>query len=335
MEILVISGLSGSGKSKAASFLEDIGYYIVDNLPAEMMVVFAEFCAASKGRYDRVALVYDVRTGEPAQKLIDALEQMKAAGIHCRMLFLEADNQSIINRYKETRRTHPLAGGGVSVAQALQKERALLQPVRDHADFVLNTSGFSASKLHSEILNLFSDASLEDGMHVNVLSFGFKNGIPVEADLVMDVRFMPNPYYIEELKHKTGLDDGVRDYVFSFSQTNEFMRRMEEMMSFLLPLYSEEGKTVLVRSPKPPLPHGRHRLHRRTPPLRSCGPRPGGIYPKCRLSRHRDPSRHHPVKGAYYGKRLLSCRPGKRPEDCGHWRRTRAVYASARTEAVQ
>ena len=171
---------------------------------------------------------------------------MKAAGIHCRMLFLEADNQSIINRYKETRRTHPLAGGGVSVAQALQKERALLQPVRDHADFVLNTSGFSASKLHSEILNLFSDASLEDGMHVNVLSFGFKNGIPVEADLVMDVRFMPNPYYIEELKHKTGLDDGVRDYVFSFSQTNEFMRRMEEMMSFLLPLYSEEGKTVLV-----------------------------------------------------------------------------------------
>ena len=104
MEILVISGLSGSGKSKAASFLEDIGYYIVDNLPAEMMVVFAEFCAASKGRYDRVALVYDVRTGEPAQKLIDALEQMKAAGIHCRMLFLEADNQSIINRYKETRR---------------------------------------------------------------------------------------------------------------------------------------------------------------------------------------------------------------------------------------
>ena len=174
------------------------------------------------------------------------VEQMKAAGIHCRMLFLEADNQSIINRYKETRRTHPLAGGGVSVAQALQKERALLQPVRDHADFVLNTSGFSASKLHSEILNLFSDASLEDGMHVNVLSFGFKNGIPVEADLVMDVRFMPNPYYIEELKHKTGLDDGVRDYVFSFSQTNEFMRRMEEMMSFLLPLYSEEGKTVLV-----------------------------------------------------------------------------------------
>lgn len=246
MEILVISGLSGSGKSRVAAYLEDIGYYIVDNLPAEMMVVFADFCAASKGRYDRVALVYDVRSGEPAQKLIDALERMKGAGINCRMLFLEADTQSIINRYKETRRTHPLAEAGGSVAQALQKERMLLQPVRDHADYVLDTSGFSTTKLHAEILNLFSDAALEDGMHVNVLSFGFKNGIPVEADLVMDVRFMPNPYYIEELKRKTGLDDAVRDHVFSFSQTNDFMTRMEDMLSFLLPLYSEEGKTVLV-----------------------------------------------------------------------------------------
>ena len=246
MEILVISGLSGSGKSRVASYLEDIGYYIVDNLPAEMMVVFSDFCAASKGRYDRVALVYDVRTGEPAQKLIDALERMKSSGINCRMLFLEVDTQSIINRYKETRRSHPLAEAGATVAQALQKERILLQPVRDHADYVLDTSGFSTSKLHAEILNLFGDATLEDGMHVNVLSFGFKNGIPVEADLVMDVRFMPNPYYIEELKRKTGLDDAVRDYVFSFSQTNDFMKRLKDMLSFLLPLYSEEGKSVLV-----------------------------------------------------------------------------------------
>ena len=246
MEILVISGLSGSGKSRVASYLEDIGYYIVDNLPAEMMVVFADFCAASKGRYDRVVLVYDVRTGEPAQKLIDALERMKSSGINCRMLFLEADTQSIINRYKETRRSHPLAEAGATVAQALQKERILLQPVRDHAGYVLDTSGFSTSKLHAEILNLFGDATLEDGMHVNVLSFGFKNGIPVEADLVMDVRFMPNPYYIEELKRKTGLDDAVRDYVFSFSQTNDFMKRLKDMLSFLLPLYSEEGKSVLV-----------------------------------------------------------------------------------------
>lgn len=246
MEILIISGLSGGGKSRAASFLEDIGYYTVDNLPAEMMMKFAGFCAASSGRYDRVALVYDVRSGESTDMLIDTLEQLKASGVNCRMLFLEADTQSIINRYKETRRSHPLAGAGGSVAEALQKERMLLQPVRDHADYVLNTSGFSTSKLHAEVMNLFGDATLEDEMHVNVLSFGFKNGIPVEADLVLDVRFMPNPYYIEEMKRKTGLDDAVRDYVFSFSQTNEFMRRMEDMLTFLLPLYSEEGKSVLV-----------------------------------------------------------------------------------------
>ena len=246
MEILIITGLSGGGKSRAASYLEDIGYYTVDNLPAEMMVKFADFCAGSSGRYDRVALVYDVRSGEPTDILIETLERLKASGVNCRMLFLEADNQTIVNRYKETRRMHPLQKKGESVEQAIRREREWMQPVRDHADYVLDTSGFSTTKLHAEILNLFSDATLEDGMHVNVLSFGFKNGIPVEADLVMDVRFMPNPYYIEDLKRKTGLDDAVRDYVFSFSQTNDFMKRMEDLLSFLLPLYSEEGKTILV-----------------------------------------------------------------------------------------
>ena len=246
MEILIISGLSGAGKSRAAICLEDGGYYIVDNLPAEMMVKFAEFCEAAGGRYDRLAFVYDVRAGEPFQRLTEAVDEIRAKGLRCRLLFLEADTKTIINRYKETRRSHPLAEAGATVAQALQKERILLQPVRDHADYVLDTSGFSTSKLHAEILNLFGDATLEDGMHVNVLSFGFKNGIPVEADLVMDVRFMPNPYYIEELKRKTGLDDAVRDYVFSFSQTNDFMKRLKDMLSFLLPLYSEEGKSVLV-----------------------------------------------------------------------------------------
>ena len=246
MEILIISGLSGAGKSRAAICLEDGGYYIVDNLPAEMMVNFAEFCEAAGGRYDRLAFVYDVRAGEPFQRLTEAVDEIRAKGLRCRLLFLEADTKTIINRYKETRRSHPLAEAGATVAQALQKERILLQPVRDHADYVLDTSGFSTSKLHAEILNLFGDATLEDGMHVNVLSFGFKNGIPVEADLVMDVRFMPNPYYIEELKRKTGLDDAVRDYVFSFSQTNDFMKRLKDMLSFLLPLYSEEGKSVLV-----------------------------------------------------------------------------------------
>ena len=140
MEILIISGLSGGGKSKAASFLEDIGYYIVDNLPAEMMVKFADFCAASSGRYDRVALVYDVRAAEPFDLLIDTLERLKTTGVNCRMLFLEASTQTIINRYKETRRIHPLAAQGLNIEQAVAKEREMMLPVRDHADFIIDST---------------------------------------------------------------------------------------------------------------------------------------------------------------------------------------------------
>ena len=246
MEILIISGLSGSGKSKAASFLEDIGYYIVDNLPAEMMVKFADFCAASSGRYDRVALVYDVRAGEPFDLLVNTLERLKTTGVNCRMLFLEAATQIIVNRYKETRRIHPLASQGLNIEQAVAKEREMMQPVRDHADFVLDSTSFSTAKLRSELLNLFGDPKDRVGLTVNVLSFGFKHGIPIEADLVFDVRFMPNPYYVAELKNKTGLDEEVREFVMGFRQTHDFLKQLHQMLQFLLPLYKEEGKTVLV-----------------------------------------------------------------------------------------
>ena len=268
MEILIITGLSGGGKSRAASYLEDIGYYTVDNLPAEMMVKFADFCAGSSGRYDRVAQVYDVRSGEPTDILIETLERLKASGVNCRMLFLEADNQTIVNRYKETRRMHPLQKKGESVEQAIRREREWMQPVRDHADFVLDTSALSIAKLRSELLDLFGQQGDRGGLAVNVLSFGFKHGIPIEADLVFDVRFMPNPYYVPELKNnkaldertrrtpvapftavlknKTGLDQAVRDFVFSFRQTNDFMEQLEKMLTFLLPLYAEEGKSALV-----------------------------------------------------------------------------------------
>ena len=246
MEILIISGLSGGGKSKAASFLEDIGYYIVDNLPAEMMVKFADFCAASSGRYDRVALVYDVRAGEPFDLLIDTLERLKTSGVNCRMLFLEASTTTIINRYKETRRVHPLASQGLNTEQAIARERELMRPVRDHADVIIDSTSFSTAKLRSELLSLFGDQKDRVGLNVNVLSFGFKHGIPIEADLVFDVRFMPNPYYVAELKHKTGLDAEVRDFVLSFRQTHEFLEQLQQMLRFLLPLYREEGKTMLV-----------------------------------------------------------------------------------------
>jgi len=236
MEILIISGLSGSGKSQAASYLEDIGYYTVDNLPAEMMVKFAEFCVASGGHYDRVALVYDIRAGEPFKVLVETLDQIRAIGVTCRMLFLEASTATIVNRYKETRRIHPLSSGGLSIEKCIQTEREMLRPIRDHADFIIDSTSFSTAKLRSELLNLFGTQGDHVGLHVNVLSFGFKHGIPIEADLVFDVRFMPNPFYVAELKRKTGLDREVRDFVFSFHQTHDFMDQLEKMVSFLLPL---------------------------------------------------------------------------------------------------
>lgn len=247
MEILIISGLSGSGKSRAATFLEDIGYYIVDNLPAEMMLKFANFCTASGGRYDRVALVYDVRAGEPFQRLVDVVDKLRRkGGVRCRMLFFEADTRAIISRYKETRRSHPLCAEGLPIEEAVRRERELLAPVRERADFVLDTSAFSTAKLRSELLSLFGGGDTQQALNVSVMSFGFKNGLPLEADLVFDVRFLPNPYYVPELKHLTGLDEPVREYVFASEAAGRFLERLEPLLAFLLPQYLQEGRTELV-----------------------------------------------------------------------------------------
>lgn len=245
MEILIISGLSGAGKSRAAICLEDGGYYIVDNLPAEMMVKFAEFCEAAGGRYDRLAFVYDVRAGEPFQRLAEAVDEIRAKGLRCRLLFLEADTKTIINRYKETRRSHPLCGDGCSIEDAVARERAMLEPVRSRADLVLDTSTFSTAKLRSTLLTMLGGGRA-GALHVTVLSFGFKNGLPPEADLVWDVRFLPNPYYVPELKGKTGLDEPVRDYVMNAGVTEEFWAKLTPVVDFLLPQYRQEGRTELV-----------------------------------------------------------------------------------------
>lgn len=246
MEILIISGLSGGGKSKAASFLEDMGFYIVDNMPAAMILKFAEFCAGGNGRYSRVALVYDVRTASSFTELFVVLDKLKAMDGVCRMLFLEASPEIIIKRYKETRRRHPLGDQTDSLEEAVNKERELMAPVRERADFVIDTSRTSTAQLRGELLRLFDTTGEKGGMTVNVTSFGFKHGLPLEADLVIDVRFMPNPFYIEELRPQTGLDQPVSDYVFSFPQTKEFLKKLEDLLSFTLPLYAEEGKTTLT-----------------------------------------------------------------------------------------
>ncbi len=246
MEILIISGLSGGGKSKAASFLEDSGFYIVDNMPAAMILKFAEFCAGGGGRYARVALVYDVRTAESFHELFDVLDKLKGVEGVCRMLFLDASPAAIIKRYKETRRRHPLEKETDSLEEAVEKERELMLPVKQRADFVIDTTRLSTAKLRRELLRIFNGEGEQAGMTVSVTSFGFKYGLPLEADLVLDVRFMPNPFYIEELRHQTGLDKPVADYVFSFQQTHDFLQKVEDLLGFTLPLYAEEGKTGLV-----------------------------------------------------------------------------------------
>ena len=246
MRFILISGLSGAGKSKAASFLEDMGYYVADNLPAPLIPKFAELCMAGQGQYQKVALVTDIRGGQTFDGLFDALDQLRDMGCAYQILFVEASLETIIKRYKETRRSHPLAKAGRSLAEAVALERTALEPVRKRAEYVLDTSALSTAKLRGEMLRLFGEGDGKPAMSVSVISFGFKNGIPLEADLVFDVRCLPNPYYIAELRPQTGLDAGVRDFVFGYQQTRDLMVHLEGLLSFLLPLYVEEGKTALV-----------------------------------------------------------------------------------------
>ena len=246
MELIVISGLSGAGKSKVASFLEDMGFYVVDNMPSPLLPKFAELSMAAPGRYERVALVTDIRGGQTFDGLFEALDALHAMGCEHKILFVEAGTETIIKRYKETRRIHPLAERMLSLDAAVEQERTVLAPVRQRADYVIDTTVLSTAKLRGVLLRLFGRDSDRPAMSVSVVSFGFKYGIPMEADLVLDVRFLPNPYSIAELRHQTGLDDGVYNFVFGYQQTRDFMGHLEQLMGFLLPQYAEEGKTVLV-----------------------------------------------------------------------------------------
>ena len=246
MEFIIISGLSGAGKSKVASFLEDIGFYVVDNMPAPLMPKFAELCMAGPGRYDRVALVTDIRGGQTFDGLFDALHELHRMGCAYKILFVEASVETIIKRYKETRRMHPLSSTSRSLDEAVRQERTVLAPVRQRAEYIIDTSALSTAKLRGEVLRLFGDGGSTPAMSVSVISFGFKYGLPLEADLVFDVRFMPNPFYMEDLRPRTGLDQAVADYVFHFPQTQDYMRRLEDLLAFSLPLYAEEGKTSLT-----------------------------------------------------------------------------------------
>ncbi len=246
MEFLIISGLSGAGKSRAADMLEDLGYYCVDNMPIALIPKFAQLCMAASERYERVALVTDIRERASFEELFKVLDSLWDLGCDYRILFMESDPANIVKRYKETRRRHPLAGPGVSIETAIENEIKLLAPVRERADYIINTSNLTLGMLQGELYRLFVGGDTKRKLVVNVMSFGYKYGIPLESDLVFDVRFLPNPYYVSELRDKTGLDDPVSEFVFRSPETLEFMKKLENLIDFLLPLYVEEGKLGLT-----------------------------------------------------------------------------------------
>lgn len=246
MKFLIVSGMSGAGKSKAASILEDFGFYCVDNMPVALIPNFAEICMANQGKYEKVALVTDVRGGETFDKLFESLEKLEQMGCPYEILFVEASPETIIHRYKETRRMHPLGNGFTTIEEAVRYERQVLKTVRERANYIIDTTALSTAKLRDTLRNLFASEEPAAQMAVNVISFGYKYGIPIEADLVLDVRFLPNPFYIDELRHKCGMDKEVYDFVFQFQQTQDFMKYLERLVAFLLPLYNEEGKSALV-----------------------------------------------------------------------------------------
>lgn len=244
MEMLIISGLSGAGKSRVAAALEDLDFYCVDNMPAALMPRFAELCAATRGRYERVALVSDIRSRDGFDELFKALDELSAAGFEYKILYVDATVETIVKRYKETRRRHPLDSGG-GLESAVRREIQALEPVRRRADFIIDTTGLTLGRLQRTLVHLFG-AGEEQKLHLTVMSFGYKYGIPMEADLVFDVRFLPNPFYVPELTKKSGLEEDVSDYVFGSDVSKQFLTRLEELVEFLLPNYEEEGKLTLT-----------------------------------------------------------------------------------------
>ena len=246
MKFLIVTGLSGAGKTSVLRHLEDSGYQCMDNIPP--LLLAPAFTLCEKVELDMpVALGVDSRSGAlfDADAVCSAIDQ-GGDSHEISILFLEADTETLIDRYKETRRDHPLMRGGMTLEQAIAKEREMLQPLRERANYVLSTGGLRAKELCARVDDLLSGNENQRALRTEIMSFGYKRGIPRESDLVFDVRFMPNPYYVPELRYQTGMNDDVYNYVFSFPQTKEFLSKLEQMLAFLLPLYQEEGKAVLV-----------------------------------------------------------------------------------------
>lgn len=245
MQFLIITGMSGAGKSLCVKYFEDIGFFCVDNLPPSLIPKFAEMCLQGQNKMEKIALIMDIRGGTMFLDLFPALETLAAYGISYQILFLEAQDHVLIQRFKETRRMHPLSQEG-RIADGIREERRILQAVKEKAHYIIDTSNLTPRQLRQEIVNLFVEGKPFSGLIISVTSFGFKYGVPIDCDLVFDVRFIPNPFYIDALKLLTGNDREVSDYVMSFHESCVFLTKLTDMLDFLIPNYVKEGKNQLV-----------------------------------------------------------------------------------------
>ena len=245
MRLIVVTGMSGAGKSTALKMLEDTGYFCVDNLPVPLVYKLADMMSQQSPELEKVALGIDIRSGQKFDELEDALEHLKNSGIMYEILYLDSDDDVLVKRYKETRRVHPLAEHG-RIEQGIQEERACLESLRKNADYIIDTSQLLTRELQAELNKIFVDNKEYKNIYVTILSFGFKYGIPNDADLVFDVRFLPNPYYLEELRPKTGNDKEIQDFVMENGKAEEFLGKLEDLVRFLIPNYVTEGKHQLV-----------------------------------------------------------------------------------------
>ena len=244
MRMVIITGLSGAGKSQVVRCLEDMGYYCIDNLPPSLLPKFAELCVQSEGKISKVGLVIDIRGGRFFDSLFESLESLDKQGIYYEILFLEAVDDILIRRFKESRRRHPLSPLG-RVSEGIALERQRLEELRGRANKIIDTSNLKVNELKDQINDLFGSTSSGSKLTLSVTSFGYKFGLPMDADLVMDVRFLPNPYYIEEMRELTGLDDSVKQFVLNQDITRKFSEQFIQLLKFLIPNYIKEGKTHL------------------------------------------------------------------------------------------
>lgn len=243
IDLIVISGISGAGKSTALRAVEDLGYYCMDNIPPQLLTTFVQLYVQTKSAPSKVAVVLDIRTREFFEDISLELEKLKKLGVDYKLIFLEAADETVVNRYQEMRRPHPLAADG-NILDGLKEERKKLQAIKNLADYIIDTSRMNNYKLRAEINNILELGSSQ--MQVSIVSFGFKNGILLDADYVFDVRFIPNPYYIKDLKPQSGKDSAVKDYVFSFDDTKVFMDKIEDLIKFVVPRYIKEGRLQLT-----------------------------------------------------------------------------------------